>query len=435
MCPPLRLAALVAALASAAAAFAASVPVKIVATERGFVLEREGRPYVVRGAGLPNDRGPEALAGLQAAGANSFRTWGVVDPRRTRALLDEAQRLGLTVCFGLWIEHQSEAINYRDPATVKRILGEVVHTVRTFKDHPAVLMWGIGNELEGYAEGAGEDLRSWQLLEFIAAAVKELDPQHPTMTTLAEIAGGKVQQLHRHCPDIDIVGINSYGGLATFPARYREVGGTKPYLVTEFGPRGAWESPRTAWRSAIEPTSTAKAELYRAGYEATVVRDQPGLCLGAYAFLWGRKQETTATWYGLLLPDGTRLGGVDVLQEFWTGRSPVNRVPRIDGLGWSGAERAAPGAELRATLAAVDPEGDPLTIEWVVRTDDPEVRYGGATEPEQAAMRGAVKAGDATGATIRAPKKPGPYRLFVTVRDGHGGAANGNLPFLVEAAK
>jgi hypothetical protein len=432
MIRPLRLPLLLACLF--ASATAAPVAVKVVPADDGFVLLRDGRPYLPMGAGLPNDRGPEALAALKAAGANSFRTWGVSDPARTRALLDEAQRLGLTVCFGLWIEHQGPWVNYRDPATVKRILGEVVHTVRTFKDHPAVLMWGVGNELEGYADGAGDDPLVWQFLEFIAAAVKELDPDHPTMTTLAEIAGHKVPNLHRHCPDIDLVGINSYGGIATLPARYRAAGGVKPYLVTEFGPRGAWESPRTAWRSAIEPTSTAKADLYRAGYEATAVRDRPGLCLGTYAFLWGHKQETTATWYGLLLPDGSRLAGADVLQEFWTGQPPANRVPRLDGLAWSSGDHVAPGHELRATLAAVDPEGDALAVEWVVRTDDPEVRYGGAAEPEQAAVPSALLAGGATGATIRAPKKPGPYRLFVTVRDGHGGAANGNLPFFVESA-
>ena len=33
--------------------------------------------------------------------------------------------------------------------------------------------------------------------------------------------------------------------------------------------------------------------------------------------------------------------------------------------------------------------------------------------------------------TIKTPEKPGAYRLFVIVRDGHGGASADNVPFRV----
>ena len=58
------------------------------------------------------------------------------------------------------------------------------------------------------------------------------------------------ENLHRLCPDIDIVGINSYGGAASVPERYRKAGGTKPYILTEFGPPGRWEIEATAWGAA-----------------------------------------------------------------------------------------------------------------------------------------------------------------------------------------
>ena len=45
------------------------------------------------------------------------------------------------------------------------------------------------------------------------------------MTVIAELGGEKVKNLHRLCPDIDIVGINSYGGAASVPQRYRKAGG------------------------------------------------------------------------------------------------------------------------------------------------------------------------------------------------------------------
>ena len=90
---------------------------------------------------------------------------------------------------------------------------------------------------------------------------------------------------------------------------------------------------------------------------------------------------------------------------------------------------------MHATLTATDPEGAPLDVVWLVRTDDTEVKFAGQAEAEQKSLPKAVVTGDVQGATIRAPKSPGPYRLFVTVKDRQSGAATANLPFLVEKAK
>ena len=76
--------------------------------------------------------------------------------------------------------------------------------------------------------------------------VHQLDPNHPTMTVVAEIGGNKVRNIHKYCPDIDMIGINSYGGGPSLAERYREAGGSKPFVVTEFGPPGAWETGRNA---------------------------------------------------------------------------------------------------------------------------------------------------------------------------------------------
>ncbi len=198
-------------------------------------------------------------------------------------------------------------------------------TILRFRDHPALLMWGIGNEMEGYEKG--DNAAIWSAVNNIASMVKKLDPNHPTMTVIAEIGGDKVKNVHRLCPDIDVVGINSYGGAATIPQRYRKAGGVKPYVLTEFGPPGKWESPKTSWGAAIELSSTAKAEAYRRAYQLAV-RGAEGLCLGSYAFAWGHKQEATATWFGLFLPDGSRTGAVDVLTRALDWESRPRTVAR-----------------------------------------------------------------------------------------------------------
>ena len=78
-------------------------------------------------------------------------------------------------------------------------------------------MWGIGNEMEGYKNGDNQAI--WKAVNDIAAMAKQIDPNHPTMTVVAEIGGARVKCIHELCPAIDIVGINSYGGCASIPKR------------------------------------------------------------------------------------------------------------------------------------------------------------------------------------------------------------------------
>ena len=362
---------------------------------------------------------------LAASGANSVRTWGA---ERLGETLDEAQKHGLTVCAGIWLGHRDQGFNYDDPKQVARQFESAREVILKYKDHPALLMWGIGNEMEG----DGADPKVWAAVNEIAALAKRVDPNHPTMTVIAELGaeGSKVKNLHRLCPAVDVVGINSYGGVASVPERYRKAGGTKPYLLTEFGPPGQWEIPKTAWGAAPELTSTKKADVYRHAYEAAVA-DVPE-CLGSYAFLWGHKQEATATWFGLLLPDGSKVGGVDALTTLWSGKGPANRCPTVSPIKLAGDPTVKPGATLRAEVEAADPDNDPVRVEWVLQHEG---RYGsgGANEAKPTTFPEAIrKADDRGGVTLAMPDGGGGYRLFAYVRDGKGGAATASLPLFVD---
>jgi hypothetical protein len=396
-----------------------AVPVRLVQVGGGYELHRGGKPYLVKGVGLAGDGSITLLA---AMGGNSVRTWGAEGLAKT---LDEAHRKGLTVAVGIWLGHERHGFNYQDVDQVAKQLDAARRVILQYKDHPAVLLWGIGNEME--AEGTNAAV--WSAIDSLAAMAKRLDPDHPTMTVLAEIGGSKVRNLHRLCPNIDIVGINSYGGVASVPKRYREAGGTKPYLLTEFGPSGMWETGKNAWGVAPEPSSTAKAGSYRRGYEAGLA--DKGHCLGSYAFLWGTKQEATATWFGILLPDGSRLAAADTLADLW-GKPPVNRCPSIEKLSIEGPDQLTPGATVRATLAANDPEGDPLTVQWVLRAEVSKYSSGGDREPAPPEFPAAIVASDRSGATVKLPDLGGGYRLFAYVRDGLGGAAVANVPLFVK---
>ena len=408
------------ALTLSARTLAEAAEVEVRRADSGWKMYRDGQPFFIRGAG---GNGSQTM--LQEIGGNCIRTWGV--DGHTKEVLDEAHRNGLTICLGIWLGHEQHGFDYNKASAVLAQRDKVRESVLKFRDHPALLMWGIGNEMEGQ----GDNPAIWYAVNDIAAMVKELDPHHPTMTAVAEIDGDRIKCLQALCPAIDIVGINAYGRIATIPGRYRQAGGTKPYVVTEFGPPGWWEVARTAWDAPIESTSSAKADTIRAAWAKAVDAERDKLCLGGFAFLWGHKVEGTATWFGLLLPDGSRLAPVDTLCEIWSGHPPQNRCPRIDSLQVSTTEPVDPGAEITARLAASDPEGDALRVEWVLAIEATAYQTTGPDAPALPNFPEAVKSKSVDEATLIAPDSGGKYRLYAYVFDGRGGAATANVPLQV----
>ena len=104
----------------------------------------------------------------------------------------------------------------------------------------------------------------------IAKLAKSEDPDHPTMTVIAEAGGRKISQFMSLCPDVNVLGINSYGGLPTLPKRLADAGLDRPYVITEFGPPGPWEVRKTGWGATVEPTSTEKARTYLGNYSRSI---------------------------------------------------------------------------------------------------------------------------------------------------------------------
>src|SRR5262249_7730556 len=159
-------------------------------------------------------------------------------------------------------------------------------------------------------------------------------------------------------------------------------------------------------------------------YEKAVVGAK-GTCLGSYAFLWGNKQEATATWFGMLLPGGKRLAAADTMQELWTGKPPKNRCPELRSLSGD-ADEGEPAAPIAAKAVVVGPEGDDLKARWVLQAEAEKFGEGGDREEAPPTFPDAVSAASLQGAKVKMPKGGGLYRLFLYVEDGHGGAAVGN---------
>lgn len=401
--------------------------VKIARHGGGWELLLNGKPYFVKGA-----VGAVHLEDLVSAGGNSIRA-GVES-------LDRAQALGLTVLAGLPFGKQRMGVDYSDAGTVERQREQIRRIVSQHKDHPALLAWAIGNELE-LVTTPEQRVALWKEVDHVAAMIHEIDPHHPVITPIGDAYRHILHELNQYCPHLDAVGFNSYEDMLTLPEDVAKEGWTRPYLVTEFGPRGHWQVARTPWHLPMEDTSTEKAEFYRKAYEHAVL-GQPQ-CLGAYVFHWGQHHEKTHTWYGMFLEDGSRTESVDVMSFVWSGKWPANRAPRI-GAGRISVrtddpetrEPAAfpPEAIVHCSVDASDPEGDPLEIHWDVRKDvSGNPNTGGDREEPTPPIDGLMRSAEGHSAAFQLPAEEGPYRIYVYVRDGHGNAATANYPLLVKA--
>ena len=436
MSPPCRFLHLFFATALAYAAHssrAAPSVVRIEPREGGWRLLRDGQPYFVKGAVV--GRGG-SLDVLQQAGGNSIRTHA--------GMLDEAQRRGFTALVGLPLGNPRQGFDYADTNKVERQFMRAQEIVRKHRDHPALLMWNLGNEPEIHTTPE-QRVPVWREANRLAEMVKREDPNHPVMVVIGGQYAEMLHELNDYCPALDLVGLNSYAQMLKLPEEIAAQGWKRPYVVTEFGPRGHWQVPKTAWKMPIEDDAADKADFYRRAYEHSV-SGQPA-CLGSYVFYWAHKQEKTHTWYGMFLPDGSRTPAIDMMTFLWSGRWPTNRCPalgpgklrvtRTDGRAPEKPGVFAAGEKLDCAVDVSDPDGDPLRITWELRpdvADNPNV--GGDWEPAVEPLPDAVLTTRDAGrvAEIQLPAKAGKFRLFVYAHDGRGNATTANMPLLVSPA-
>jgi Glycosyl hydrolases family 2, TIM barrel domain len=400
------------------------IQVQVKEAQGKWSLYRDGKPYYVKGAG-----GQTHLDKVVECGGNTIRTWSDDNAGK---ILDDAHAKGLTVCLGLWVGHERHGFDYNDKYAVAGQLEKFRETVTRYKDHPALLMWAVGNEMDLFYK----NFRVWPAVEQIAKMIHETDPNHPTMTVTAGIDVAEVQMIREQCPSIDILGVNTYGDIGNVPDKIRSFGWRGPYMITEWGPNGHWESPKYEWGVAREQTGAEKADIYLERYQKYIAADQK-LGIGSFVFLWGSKQEMTATWYGLFLKTGEPTEAVDVLQYAWRGTWPDNRAPRvrgmtIDGKAYTENIYLLPGKTYEAVLDAVDPEEKALQITWELMPESSDRKEGGDFEKAPEPVTGFVEQQDGLKLQFQAPRTSGAYRLFVIAKDDAGKVGTMNVPIYIK---
>ena len=401
------------------------VKVEIKKVDNRFQLLREGQPYFVKGAG--GSIYPDRIA---AYGGNSIRTWGSSNGQE---VLDTAQKYGLTVLMGLDVARERHGFNYDDTIAVKKQLEKLRAEVLKYRNHPALLAWGIGNELNLQYKNP----KVWNAVNEVSKMIHELDPNHPTCTVLAGVNKDLVDYIKERCSDIDFLSINTYAGLATLPKTVAAAGWEGAYMVTEWGPTGHWEGLSTEWKSPVEETSSEKAAVYKSRYEASI-EGEKDKCMGSYVFLWGQKQERTPTWYGIFTEKGEESEVVDVMQYLWSAAWPKNKAPHLYSLQIDRKKAVdnvylKPGSNYPVLAVAADPDNDKLNYRWEVLPEPTKVGEGGDFEARPKAVENGISRTVNGGqATLKAPGKEGAYRLFIYITDGNNNVATANLPFYVK---
>ncbi len=389
-----------------------------------------GEQFELKGAG-----GGGNLKLLQQSGGNSIRTWG---PRNGQQILDSAMKYNIMVAMGIGMGQELHHFDYNDEAKVEEQFQRNILAIDSLKNHPALLCWVVGNELNLSPDHKTPvNPKVWDALKNMVDYIHREDPNHPVTTAFAGVNRDQIEAALERCPDLDFISVQVYGGLGSISRQVQAAGVTKPFAVTEYGPIGHWEMPHTAWGREIEEPSALKASGLYERIQQGIVNDPTGLCLDGYAFLWGQKQERTPTWYGMFLKSGEATAVVDELARYWSGQYPENRAPMVDDIRLNDKKAVEnvyvkPGERCVARVNASDPNGDQLSFQWVMLKEVIERSQGGARELEPEGIHFEIHSESNGELVFTAPAEKGEYRLFSYVYDGRDKAGTANIPFMVE---
>ena len=300
-----------------------------------FSMTRDGAPYYVKGID-----GAANLDLAQRSGVNSIRTF---DSTGAMALLDNAASHCMTVSLGVSLSNMSGDYNNETYKAGKR--AEVTSLLATIKNHPALLTWVVGNEIQLAANN--DNPTTVGFVQELTLMIHQQDPNHPVITAVAGANANFINHLVTYAPALDALGINSYAGVGSVVNALASTNYMGAILITEWGPTGWWEATQnTSWGRPVEETSGEKGRVYQTRYVSFAHKPR---VLGDYVFLWGQKIENTPTWFGMFLEtipelgiSGESLPTVDTMVFNWLGTNPANRAPDVTGFTLGG--RAAGGS-------------------------------------------------------------------------------------------
>ncbi|MDD5680363.1 MAG: discoidin domain-containing protein, partial [Candidatus Omnitrophica bacterium] len=198
---------------------------------------------------------------------NAVRTWGKVgyyDEHGSflpaAGFMDAAYNEGINPIYVIMGFHVDGSLNLADPAIRQNVIDEFKLYVHLYRNHPAVLMWAVGNENNYWYPG---DKKDWySLVDELAWAAYEVEGKsyHPVTTpngdiwnSTGPIGNRDFKTNDNSMPYLDVWGANIYSGWS-FQNRIQTYAGlsSKPFWISEYGfpgtdERNQAEGARVLW--------------------------------------------------------------------------------------------------------------------------------------------------------------------------------------------
>ncbi|QEO08570.1 discoidin domain-containing protein [Protaetiibacter larvae] len=416
--------------------------VEVVGSYGDWDLYVNGSPYTVKGitwgpvtsgaGAISAEKLDEYLDDLVSLGVNTIRTWGT--DAGSQVLFDAAAAHGIKVIAGFWIQPGGGPGSGGCPnfvsgtdAYLDQVRTDVATFVAQYKNHPAVLMWSLGNEsLLGlgncYTEGALESQRNAYaaFVNELALAVKAIDVNHPVTSTDAWV--GAWPYLKANAPALDLYAINAYGALAGVQDAWAAGGYTVPYIVTETGPQGEWEAPLDGTGKPFEASDTVKAQAYTDAWAE--ISSNQGVALGATLFHFGTETDFGGVWFNIFPGEKKRAAWYAIAQAYGGPAASGNKPPVISAVGAPTASVVG-GSSFTITATVTDPESDPTDVT---------IRQSGNYATGSNALTAATATGGSGSWTVTAPTDAGVWKFYVTATDDHGNIAYAPVSVVVTDA-
>lgn len=407
-------------------------------TSGNFQLIIKGKPFYIRGVAyntahdwrdgnmpLTRRQVEKDMQKIRDMGANTIRRYdhGIYDHN----VLNIASEYNLNVLYGFWFDPKTDF--YKDSVKVKEYMDEVIAKVQEFKGHPSILAWSIGNETWGllkhhYSKPYLTTVRQCyvNMVETLAERIHAIDPSRPVFSSMEHEEyqlPGELAAFHDGAPSLDAIGINSYykEQISNLNHVFYQFDSLRPYVVTEFGPRGYWDPShnRTSNGLLVEDNEQEKASWYSFQWK-NYVQAYKGFNLGGIAYCWHDRMEGSKTWFGLTDYMGRTKPAYYALKASWTNKQefplPLFTIHT--------PKNVKPGEEYVFTATADSNPDKHIKYDWSLNKDDYLKEAGGISYTNE----------DNT-VVVKIPQTKSNYRLYLFASDDEGNVTTCSVPIKV----